>query len=107
MNPSTDFYDSQLAGQTAMASPTPPSPHELVVAFSEEIQGLRSQIYSLDRRLSRYDRGFERLFQEELDSRVNGNANAGQGCVEYSKLSQLRDQVQKAQYAAQAQARGL
>lgn len=63
---------------------SPPQPkqssiplEDVIKAFREENNYLQQRIYTLERKVSRYDRAFEAMFKEELDSRVNGKDSYG------------------------------
>jgi hypothetical protein len=43
---------------------------DVVSATSSEMDGLRARIYDLEIRLGRYDRAFERMFAEEIETRL-------------------------------------
>jgi hypothetical protein len=54
---------------------------EIVKVFREEMSYQQQRIYTLELKIGRYDRVFETMFKEELDSRVNGKDRNGYGQV--------------------------
>lgn len=64
---------------------------ELIVAFQQELGQLRSQVYKLEDKVRRYDRAFESMFREELDSRINSKTTQENTCaMEVSPLERLK-----------------
>lgn len=62
---------------------------EVVRAFEQEMSQMRREHYELARKVSRYDRMFERMFREEVENRLCAkDDNPSMGCE--SRLSSLR-----------------
>lgn len=70
---------------------------ELINSFQQELNNCHSRIYDLERKIARYDRAFETMFKEELDSRINGKTvrDMTDACG-VSGLDRLRWQAEKA-----------